>query len=171
MASFWRKTVYTSNKDILYRWSDHFSTLLNRTSFMNQDCLDLVADHPQRPELAKPPTHNTVHRAVKSMGNWKAPGLVGIPAEVYKYGGDKLLHNRLGLYKCIWDHGTVPQDFKDLFSLLNAKTKVHHICVTDLLYADDSAFVAHSEAALQKIIDTFSAASEGFGLSLIWFVT
>ena len=55
-----------------------------------------------------------------------------------------------------------------LFNLrrLSAKTKVEEVCVQELLYADDSAFVAHSEAELQWRFNCFSAAAADFGLTI-----
>ena len=48
-------------------------------------------------------------------------------------------------------------------SRLNAKTKVRQLCVWDLLYADDTDFVSHSEVDLQTILyDRFAAASASF---------
>ena len=49
-------------------------------------------------------------------------------------------------------------------SRLKAKTKVGQLCVRDLLYADDTGFVSHSEVDLQTILDRFPAASASFGL-------
>ena len=46
------------------------------------------------------------------------------------------------------------------------KTKVRQLCVQDLLYADDTGFVSHSEVDLQMILDRFSAASASFGLAI-----
>ena len=51
-----------------------------------------------------------------------------------------------------------------LFKLshLKAKTKV----MMQLIYADDSAFVAHSHKDLQLIADCFSAGSKLYGLTI-----
>ena len=40
------------------------------------------------------------------------------------------------------------------------------VCVRDLLYADDTGFVSHSQVDLQTILDRFTAASASFGLSI-----
>ena len=56
----------------------------------------------------------------------------------------------------------------NLFNLrrLSAKAKVEEVCVQELMYADDSAFVAHSEAELQRTFNSFSAAAADFGLTI-----
>ena len=45
-----------------------------------------------------------------------------------------------------------------------AKTKTTRILMRELLFADDSALVAHSTEEMQKIVDGFSDASKKFGL-------
>lgn len=49
---------------------------------------------------------------------------------------------------------------------LRAKSKVRHVLVRELLYADDAAFVAHSEADLQLLCSSFSTACLEFGLQI-----
>ena len=56
----------------------------------------------------------------------------------------------------------------DLFNIAHfrAKTKTTQILVRELLFADDSALVAHSAEEMQKIVDAFSDASKKFGLKI-----
>ena len=49
---------------------------------------------------------------------------------------------------------------------LTAKSKCSNFCVEELMYADDSAFVAHTEAELQHLVDHFSSAASDFGLTI-----
>ena len=55
-----------------------------------------------------------------------------------------------------------------LFNLarLRAKTKVQRVLVREMLYADDAAFVSHSETVLQTLCSVFAAACEEFGLKI-----
>ena len=46
----------------------------------------------------------------------------------------------------------------DLFNITD------EILMTELLFADDSALVAHSAEEMQKIVDAFSNVSKKFGL-------
>ena len=59
-------------------------------------------------------------------------------------------------------------DSADLFNVAHfrAKTKTTQILVRELLYADDSALVAHSAEEIQRIVDAFSDASKKFGLKI-----
>ena len=50
--------------------------------------------------------------------------------------------------------------------IFNAKSKTFETLVRELLYADDANFVAHSDAALQIIMNRFSAACRAFGLTI-----
>ena len=56
----------------------------------------------------------------------------------------------------------------DLFNVAHfrAKTKTTRILMRELLFADDSALVAHSAEEMQEIVDAFSNASKKFGLKI-----
>ena len=56
----------------------------------------------------------------------------------------------------------------DLFNVAHfrAKTKTTRILMRELLFAIDSALVAHSAEEMQKIVDAFSDASKKFGLKI-----
>ena len=55
-----------------------------------------------------------------------------------------------------------------LFNLrrLLGRTKVIEKLITELLFADDCALLAHTEEALQHIVDRFSDAAKNFGLTI-----
>ena len=57
----------------------------------------------------------------------------------------------------------------DLFNVphFRAKTKTTRILMRELLFADDSALVAHSAEEMQKIVDVFSDASKKSDLKII----
>ena len=54
--------------------------------------------------------------AVREMRNGKAPGSDGIPAEIYKHGGDALLHRLHALFKIAWQDEEVPSSRVQLLS-------------------------------------------------------
>ena len=56
----------------------------------------------------------------------------------------------------------------DLFNVAHfrVKTKTTRILMRELLFADDSALVAHSAEEMQKIVNAFSDASKKFGLKI-----
>ena len=55
-----------------------------------------------------------------------------------------------------------------LFNLarLRAKTKVQRVLIREMLFADDAGLAAHTEAALQRLINCFAAACAEFGLTI-----
>ena len=55
-----------------------------------------------------------------------------------------------------------------LFNLsrLKAKTKIQWKLIREMLFADDAAMVAHSQAELQTLMDKFAAACTAFGLTI-----
>jgi len=55
-----------------------------------------------------------------------------------------------------------------LFKLarLRAKTKVRQVLIREMLFADDAALTAHSEEALQRLINCFAHACREFGLTI-----
>ena len=49
---------------------------------------------------------------------------------------------------------------------LRAKTKVKQVLIREMLFADDAAFVSHSEDGLQALIDCFAGSCQEFGLTI-----
>ena len=49
---------------------------------------------------------------------------------------------------------------------LRAKTKVRHVTIREVLFADDAAMATHTEEALQRLIDRFALACDDFGLTI-----
>lgn len=47
-----------------------------------------------------------------------------------------------------------------------AKTKIKKVLIREMLFADDAAFVSHTEEGLQILIDDFSRACKDFGLTI-----
>ena len=43
----------------------------------------------------------------------KSPGIDGIPAEVYQYGGKTVFDKLQDLFTNCWEKGTLPQDLRD----------------------------------------------------------
>jgi hypothetical protein len=106
-------TVITDKGDILKRWAEHFDSILNRPSLINNDAIDRVPQIPPNMALDTVPTHEELQKAISQLSSGKAPGSDSIPAEVYKHGGPALVLQLLQLLKLIWQQETVPQDFKD----------------------------------------------------------
>ena len=65
----------------------------------------------------------------------------------------------------------VPIQFRtdgSVFNLrrLQSRTKIQSQIIRDLLFADDCALLAHTEAEAQELFERFSGAARRFGLSV-----
>ena len=107
------KTILTEDKQILERWVEHYSEVLNRNSNVNFDTIHAL---PQRKVLSNidvPPSFTEVHDASRKLCKGKRSGKDGIPPEVFLSGGPYLIKKLTTLLVEIWKKGEVPQDFKD----------------------------------------------------------
>ena len=64
-------------------------------------------------ELDEPPTKEDLSKAISHISSGKAPGLDGIPAEVFKCSVNQLLDNLHQLPCKCWEEGYVPQKMRD----------------------------------------------------------
>ncbi|XP_038073012.1 uncharacterized protein LOC119741333 [Patiria miniata] len=96
-----------------------------------------------------------VRRGVKQ-GCVLAPTLFGIFFSA-------LLHRAFPEPSGILLHTRSSGNFFDL-SRLRARTKIRHVLIRELLYADDAAIVAHSADELQHLCNSFASACSEFGM-------
>ncbi|KAK2193729.1 hypothetical protein NP493_7g03010 [Ridgeia piscesae] len=134
-----RMETFSDSKRVVARWSEHFQKLLNVPGDIDHEALDNIPQRVTKISLDEIPTMAELARAIPGLKDGKAPGRDGIPAES-----------------------------ADLFNVAHfrVKTKTTRILMRELLFADDSALVAHSAEEMQKIVDAFSDASKKFGLKI-----
>ena len=106
-------TLITDKEHILGRWAEHFDSVLNRPSSINEEAINRLPQVATNEALDLPPTLVEVLKAIKQLSSGKAPGSDAIPAEIYKEGGQALSNKLLQLFDLIWSEETLPQDFKD----------------------------------------------------------
>ena len=92
---------------------EHYSELYGRSSSVSPSVLDCIERLPIMIELDEPPTKEELSKAISNMSSGKAPGLDGIPAEVFKCSGNQLLYNLHQLLCKCWEERYVPQEMKD----------------------------------------------------------
>ena len=107
------ETLFSDKTQILSRWKQHFENVLNSHSVVDENVIASIPQRPEIPQLALEPCLKEVQDAIKQMSSNKAPGMDGLPPEIFKYGGRKLVLKLLQLFKSIWKVGRVPQEFKD----------------------------------------------------------
>lgn len=106
-------TLITDKVRVLERWAERFDSILNRPSTINEDAINRLPQVPVEETMDALPTSVEIHKAVRLLSSGKAPGSDSIPAEIYKEGGAALVEKIHQLFRLIWQHETVPQDFKD----------------------------------------------------------
>lgn len=105
--------LHTNKSEILDRWKEHYSQLLNTQNPSDSAQLEDVPDFPEITEMDLCPTFDEVQTAIKGLKENKSPGVDGIQCELIKHGGE-LLQQRLHHLIClIWETEQIPQQWKD----------------------------------------------------------
>lgn len=92
-------TLISDKEKILKRWAEHFNSVLNRPSTINDEAIARLPQVPVDDTLVVPPTVQEVTKDIKRLSNGKAPGADSIPAEIYASGGPKLIESITSLFK------------------------------------------------------------------------
>ena len=116
-------TLFTEKDDINRRWTEHFSKLLNLPSTVDESVLDSLPRYSTNQNLLKPPTLEEVEIAIAKTGNRKAPGEDGIPAEIFKHGGDAIIKKLHQIFLQVWACEKVPTDWRDAIFVTIFKKK------------------------------------------------
>ncbi|KAK2157210.1 hypothetical protein NP493_1899g00003 [Ridgeia piscesae] len=104
--------TFSDSKRVVARWSEHFQKLLNVPDDINHETLDNIPQRVTKTSLDAIPTTG-LRWLEQSPKDGKAPGGDGIPAEVWKHGGDNLFSRLHQLITNAWKLGSVPQTWKD----------------------------------------------------------
>lgn len=106
-------TLLTDRSQILERWAEHFDSVLNRPSSINDAAINRLPQVTVNTEMDQPPCTAEVIKAITQLSCGKAPGSDAIPAEIYKSGGPMLTEKLTELFVSCWNKRTLPQEFKD----------------------------------------------------------
>lgn len=106
-------TLLKEKRSINARWKEHFCTLLNRPSTVDSDAIDIITQKPTVHCLDLPPTLEEVLKAIGQTSSGKAPGMDGIPAEIFKAVGPVALESFLSLLTSIWEEEVIPKEFRN----------------------------------------------------------
>ena len=80
-------SLLTNKEAILKRWAEHFDSVLNQPSSINDDAINRLPQEECNLLLDEFPTIAETVKAIKLLSSGKAPGSDAIPAEIYKAGG------------------------------------------------------------------------------------
>lgn len=105
--------MLTDIKNIIERWTAHFSKLLNRPSGVDEEALKNVRKRPEIIALDEYHTKEETLKTIHLLQIGKAPGHIGTLTEIYKVGGVALVDRFTNLPQVFWDNGELPQKLKD----------------------------------------------------------
>ena len=105
--------LVTEKQEILQRWAEHFSNILNATSSFDDETINRLPQVLTNDTLDDLPSIAEVNKAIQQISSGKSPGPDSIPAEIYKAGGPVLTEQLHQVFTNIWVNETMPQDFKD----------------------------------------------------------
>ena len=111
-------TLLTDKDAILKRWAEHFNSVLNRPSSVNDNTINRLPQIDCHVLLDEFPTVTETRKAIQHLYSGKAPGTDAISAEVYKTGGLPMAEKQTELFQCMRRKDAIPQDFKDA-SIIN----------------------------------------------------
>ena len=105
--------LLTDKDASLKRWAEHFNSVLNRPSFVNDNAINRLPQIGCNSLLDEFPIVKETRKAIQHLPSGKAPGTDTIPAEVYKAGGLPMAGKLTELFQCMWRKKATPQDFKN----------------------------------------------------------
>ncbi|XP_037930779.1 uncharacterized protein LOC119665622 [Teleopsis dalmanni] len=96
--------LVTDTQNVLKVWKEHFSKLLSGDDNINSAIEEMPSVSPIENDDVEipPPSHNEVRVAIQRLKNNKAAGADGLPAELFKAGGDMLIRCMHQLICRIW---------------------------------------------------------------------
>ena len=101
--------TFSYSKKVVARWSEHFRKLLNVPGDIDHEAPENITQRISKTSLDKIPTMDEMARPIAGLKDGKATGGDGIPADVWKHGGDNLFSRLHQLITNVWEVGSVPQ--------------------------------------------------------------
>ncbi|CAM4709419.1 unnamed protein product [Leuciscus chuanchicus] len=106
--------ILTNLDDQLNRWVEHYSSLYAEPVTASEAAI--VSAVPQLPiilELDNIITLNEVKKTISLLKNNKAPGVDGLPPEIFFSGGNTLAVELHHLFSICWNEGTIPDELRN----------------------------------------------------------
>jgi len=103
-------SLVCDKQEVLERWKEHFNELLNNG-------VDEIISQDKRPyekddgKVSEPPSLDEVVAAIGGLKNNNAPGLDGLPAELFKTGCDELKATLHQLIVRVWTEEELPEEW------------------------------------------------------------
>ncbi|XP_063588662.1 uncharacterized protein LOC134765800 [Penaeus indicus] len=97
-----------TDREIIERWAEHFDSVLNYPSSINNEAIERLPQVPTKHALADVPTEDKVKKAVNCLSSGKAPGADSFPVEIYGSGGPQLIRRLTELFQSMWSQEKLP---------------------------------------------------------------
>ena len=119
-------TLLTDKEAILQHWSEHFKGLFSDRPTVQESKLAEIPQVDVKLELDDLPIHEEIEKATMQPRVGKSPGIDGIPAEVYQYGGKTVFDKLQDLFTNCWEKGTTagPRGFSHCLSVQKQRRKI-----------------------------------------------
>ena len=122
-------SLLTDKGATLKRWAEHFDSVLNRPSSINDEAINRLPQVKCNLLLDESPTVSETMKAIKLLSSGKAPGSDAILAEIYKAGVTPVAKKITELFHIMWRKEAIPQEFKDASIIHLFKRKGNpHLC-------------------------------------------
>ena len=154
-----QSTLLTEKQDLLNRWTEHFSKLLNEAPVIDQDAVNNLRQAPVQNWMDRCPEIDEISKAIDMISDGKSPGSDGIHPEVIKRGGQKLLCALHEIIQEAWNTATVPQDWKDAQLVTIFKKGDRRLCGN---YRGISLLSIPGKVFARVLLNRLSSYAEGF---------
>ena len=113
LGSSYISTLLTNKKIIPQHCLEQFECLFSDQRTVQESSLAKIPQIDVKLELGCPSTRKETKKVTFQLKVGKSPGINGIPANVYQYGGKAVLAKFQDLITSCWKKGTLLQDLRD----------------------------------------------------------
>ena len=110
------------------RWKEHFSLLIKREIPVESHLPYTQPLEENFEDLAEDVLIEEIRTAVKQLKNRKAPGIDGIQAEIYKYGGETVIKWLHRVIQACWNSEEIPEDWRKMVLIPLHKSNSRQDC-------------------------------------------
>lgn len=162
-----KKDQLVTDAEKLNRWSEYFCDILNE-GIQSQEELQLRSNNTNE-DYAEPPTSEEILEILKEMKNYRSPGENGIPAEIYKTGGETLQEKITSIIQEVWKLEEMPKRWNEALlcpiykkgdrtvcsnyrgiALLDIAYKILAICLRNRLKTESEKYLGEYQAGFRS---------------------
>ena len=105
--------IVRRNEEIREVWKSHFEKVMNESMGGRAEVNTMgIKVHKERPQTRGRLERSEIMEAIRKLKLGKAPGSVGITAEMLKYGGEIVVDWMVWICNLAWEQSKVPEDWR-----------------------------------------------------------